>query len=473
MSRIRPRQDMHLQAGAAARALALFGVLAACGPSLGADIPRLGDAVTALEAPRPMDALEAAKEIGRLDHRSALALDVRGTAELLMYDLKAAQESFDAARRMQPEDSRSYLGLAACAAAEGRWSTAAAAYERALARECRESAIARTSLAFATLAAGDIQGALDHAREARRAGPCGPLADQVTAMAHFALGRAGQAELALRRSTGATAAPIEAVLSPLHVWPPDAAPPTVLAREPRPMLEEYASADAAMAASPAPSEADLDAPVAIMSPAEGAAVSGTIDVHVGGAARDRVSYVVLLLDGKFRAVRNVTPFRLSLDTMTCGDGAHALKVRGYDNRGGVLGNDEVTVFVNNGARRTVDPSAADPRRQVEQRLERCLALRPHPLNGPYLMGRILDQQNRLADALPAFEYVFSIQPMFPGVRRHLIDVYGRLGVLGGADGARVIRRLPPGGRRVALTFDDGPGPAVTPWILDRLDEVGA
>jgi peptidoglycan/xylan/chitin deacetylase (PgdA/CDA1 family) len=420
-----------------------------------------------------MAALEAATEMGRFDRRSALALDVRGTAELLMYELKAAQESFDAARRLQPEDSRSYLGLAACAAAEGRWRSAARAYERALLRECRDSASARTSLAFAALAAGDDEAALDHVRQARGSGPCGPLADQVTAMAHFALGRPGQAEMALRRSATGGVAPIEAVLSPLHVSPPDGAPPTALAREPRRMSEEYASAAAAMASSPHPPQADSDAPVAIVSPAEGAAVSGTVDVQVGGAARDRVRYVVLLLDGKFRAVRNVTPFRLSLDTMTCGDGAHALRVRGYDKRGSVLGADEVTVFVNNGARRTVAPAAADLRREVEQRLERCLALRPHPLNGPYLMGRILDRQNRLADALAAFEYVFSIQPMFRGVRRQLIDAYGRLGVLGGPDGARVIRQLPPGGRRVALTFDDGPGPAVTPWILDRLDEVGA
>lgn len=32
---------------------------------------------------------------------------------------------------------------------------------------------------------------------------------------------------------------------------------------------------------------------------------------------------------------------------------------------------------------------------------------------------------------------------------------------------------PPGGRRVALTFDDGPDPDHTPRVLDRLDEAGA
>ena len=28
-------------------------------------------------------------------------------------------------------------------------------------------------------------------------------------------------------------------------------------------------------------------------------------------------------------------------------------------------------------------------------------------------------------------------------------------------------------REVYLTFDDGPTPVVTPWVLDRLDEAGA
>ncbi len=36
-----------------------------------------------------------------------------------------------------------------------------------------------------------------------------------------------------------------------------------------------------------------------------------------------------------------------------------------------------------------------------------------------------------------------------------------------------LARLPPGSRQVALSFDDGPDPEVTPRVLDLLDEAGA
>ena len=446
--------------------------LADCRPSEAADMQGLVDAVAALEAGAPGEALDAAKAAAQADPRSHLALDARGTAELLMYDIAGAQDSFEAAARERSNDACALLGVAACAVVEGRWDTAASAYERALARGCEEPAPARTSLAFARLALGRHEAALDAVREAKRDGPCGRLADQIAAMAHLARGDAAAAEMALRRSAAASESLTEAVLSPLHVSPPVGAATIALAREPRPVPARYASSTAPEDV-PSRPEPEPDRPVVITFPSDGAAISGTVQVRVGGTAREKLGYIVLLVDGKFRAVRNVGPFRLSLDTQTCADGAHSLQVKAYDARGSLLGSDEVTVFVNNGARRTVDPTAAEARREVARRLERILALRPHPLNQPYLMGRILDQQGRLAEAISAFEYVFSVQPMFPGVHTQLMEGYGRLGILGGPDGARVIRQLPTGNRNVALTFDDGPGPAVTPWVLDRLDEAGA
>ncbi len=432
----------------------------------------LVDAVAALEAGAPGEALEAARAAARVDPHSHLALDARGTAELLMYDITGARDSFEAAARERANDACALLGVAACAVVEGRWDTAASAYERALARGCEEPALARTSLAFARLILGRHEAALDAVREAKRDGPCGRLADQVAAMAHLARGDAAAAEMALRRSAAVAESLTEAVLSPLHVCPPVGAATIALAREPKPVPAQYAfniaPEDVPLRAAPEP-----DRPLAITYPRDGAAISDTVEVQIGGKAQASLGYIVLLVDGKFRAVRNVGPFRLSLDTQTCGDGAHSLEVKAYDGQGSLLGSDEVTVFVNNGGRRTVDPTATGARREVARRLEQSLALRPHPLNQPYLMGRILDQQGRLAEAISAFEYVFSVQPMFPGVHTQLIEAYGRLGVLGGPDGARVISQLPTGKRNVALTFDDGPGPAITPWVLDRLDEVGA
>ncbi len=38
---------------------------------------------------------------------------------------------------------------------------------------------------------------------------------------------------------------------------------------------------------------------------------------------------------------------------------------------------------------------------------------------------------------------------------------------------RVIWSMPEEGREVYLTFDDGPTPEVTSWVLDRLDDAGA
>ncbi len=453
--------------------LCLLAGLAACCPSVGSDTHRLLGAVAALEVGRLAEAIEAAKSVARVEPGGALALNVRGTGELLMYSIGAARESFELAHRRQPEGSCALLGLAACAAAERRWDAAAAAYERALARDCYEPALALTSLAFATLAAGDARSALEQANRARGEHPGGPLADQVAAMAHVALGDTAAAEASLRRCAGTAAPLMHVVLTPLHVYPSGEPLRAALAEQPEPVTTASALRPGEDALWRKSSNSENEGSVSIVSPRGGAAVSGTVRVQIGGTAYNRLGYVVLLVDGKFRAVRNLPPFRLALDTKTCSDGGHSLEVKGYDRRGALLGSHTVTVFVNNGVRHTADPAAAEARRELIRRLERCLALRPHPLNQPYLMGRILDRQGRLADAITAFEYVFSMQPTFPGVHPELIDAYGRHGLLAGSGGARVIRQLPAGSGQVALTFDDGPGPAVTPWILDRLDEADA
>ncbi|NIM04285.1 MAG: hypothetical protein GTN69_04485, partial [Armatimonadetes bacterium] len=66
----------------------------------------------------------------------------------------------------------------------------------------------------------------------------------------------------------------------------------------------------------------------ITHPADGAVVSGKVEVRItSNAPKD--SNVVLLLDGRLRAISNVPPFVFELDTDKMTEGAHTLQAQVY------------------------------------------------------------------------------------------------------------------------------------------------
>ena len=93
---------------------------------------------------------------------------------------------------------------------------------------------------------------------------------------------------------------------------------------------------------------DTQAPTAtITSPANGATVSGTVQVTANATDDTGVSNVTLLVDGAARGTDTTAPYAVGLDTTTLSEGAHALRVEARDAAGNLGTSPTVTVSVDN------------------------------------------------------------------------------------------------------------------------------
>ena len=230
------------------------------------------------------------------------------------------------------------------------------------------------------------------------------------------------------------------------------------------------SARVAVAYEPDPmGEAPVDG-LRIDWPRSGSTVDGAIEVSVATAGGLDVDYIALLLGDRFMGISNAQPYRVYVDTRNCQDGVRELRVEAYGRGGTVVAQTSCMISVANGAR-TLTASEQSQRDEVDLFLQECLLLRADPVLRSQLYGRALEMAGRLGDAVAAYEYGFSYNPQLGGLRGDLLLAYCREGLL--RSRAQEIHRLRPGMKQVALTFDDGPHPVLTPVILDLLDQYGA
>jgi peptidoglycan/xylan/chitin deacetylase (PgdA/CDA1 family) len=87
-------------------------------------------------------------------------------------------------------------------------------------------------------------------------------------------------------------------------------------------------------------------------------------------------------------------------------------------------------------------------------------------------GQLAFAAGDLSSALRHFSSAFAADAGLPGLREELMAVNHALGLPSPHVPAR-IDSLRQDLTAVALTFDDGPHPKITPWILDQLDRVDA
>lgn len=205
-------------------------------------------------------------------------------------------------------------------------------------------------------------------------------------------------------------------------------------------------------------------------PKPGARVCGKLDVAVYASPESGVQYVAMLIDEQFAGMSNSQPFRVYVDTGLARDGLRDIRVDGYGADGTIVKSCSMMVNVANG-QHVVAEEEKEARAQVSDFLQGLLVLRAHPLLRAQLVGHALEQQGRLPEAVDAYEYAFSYEPTLPCLRADLLLCYRKLGLLD-AVGDHEIHSL-PGEGAVALTFDDGPNPILTPWILDLLDKYHA
>ncbi len=416
-------------------------------------------------------------EAAREDALCAVARVGQGAALLFQQRPDEAAVAFDSAVAIDPHCVSGVLGKGAALYSLGRIQDAMSSYRQTLGYETACSPQIRAAVAELACMEGFYRAAELEATSALKAEPSCELAIQVLASSYIAQGRPAAAIKALT-------APVRDVTT---------AYPGLTARSPlfAPGVAYYIdhglddslrlagltdfgirpTQTVAQAIGETGDVPENDATgLRIDWPRAGSRVSGGVEVSVTVPDDLKVDYIALLLDDRFVGVSNSTPYRVYIDTTGCGDGLRQIRCQAYGESERVLASCAVTVTVVNGAR-TVAASELAARAEIERFLQECLLIQPEPVFRAQLCGYALQMAGRTEEALDAFEYGFSYNPRLPGLRADLLLAYHDLGLL--TDHPQEIHRLPAGGRRVALTFDDGPHPVLTPVILDLLDRYNA
>ena len=425
-------------------------------------------------------AFDAFENAGYADATCAEALVGQGAALLQLGKVDAADDFFERAAILSPELASAYAGTAACRHLQGDEYTAMIEYRQALSHATSHRAALRASAAWLACKIGLYESALGDATAAVTESASDPLARHVQGAALLALGRYDDAVHALGRADASsfTAEPgalavASALLSPeAEYWAAQHLDDEQrLALAPEHVLQPQATVCAAVPeptmglAEPEPTAGTSDG-LRIVRPAASSTVSGIVELEVEVETGEPLRHIAVLLGNQFVALSNVQPFRTTIDTHRAPDGVRELRVEGYTNGGEATASASVMLRVFNGAR-TLDPRERAARLVAQDELCALLSLRATPLTNAQLLGRALEQDGRFEEAIASYEYVFAHDPLLPGSRTDLLLGYQSMGLhaLGGSREVYVLQEP----RTVALTFDDGPHPVMTPWILDLLD----
>ncbi len=381
-------------------------------------------------------ALVAFDEAARAFPRRAVAVAGRGTARLLMGQAEAAEADFRAARDLGAGDWI-LACMAGAKAQAGAWQSAAE-HLRAYLRSHPADRRAGAALALCLAAAGDAQAAQ---QQLASAGDC--LASHAAALL-VALKQGGD----LRGRWG--------LLKPQRpVCPWGGNVVRLLSWQPR----RAQAPEAAKSATQPPTE------IRFLSPTDGQKVAGAVDVSVD--CRLPFKYLALFIDGKFIAVSNRAPLSVQWDTRQWADGLHYLKAVAMG-PAGPLAEASVQVIVQNAQHTLAAGEQAEDQRIGELLASLCIPV-PDVVDVLVLRSRLAQRAGDAEAEVEEAEHAFWLAPHDAVARHRLQEVYLRCGIR--PLELREIYGL-NGRRAVAVTFDDGPHPAVTPWILRELARRG-
>ena len=402
-----------------------------------------------------------------------------GAAALFSGDLSGALDNFDAALAIDPNCVSALLGRGAVLYRAGRADEAMAAYRHALAYEtpCRPQI--RACVGHLACTAGFYRSAEADAGGAVAEDPDCELARQTLAASYIALGRPGDAIKALGRPVGRTETAYPGLEASSPVFTPGAAYYREHGLDDAVRLAGLQSIGVASAGrvpvEDTPAAMDVaalaDGGLRIEWPGPNARVTGVLEVCVVAPEGLQIDYVALLIADRFVGVSNSRPYRLTTDTRTVADGICIVRCEAYGPNGDIVGRASQQIVVANGAR-TLMPEELAARAELDLFLQRTLLLQADPTARAQLCGHALQAAGRTWEAVDAFEYGFSYNPGLPGIRADLLLAYQSVGVLG-RPSAEIHNLRAGAGPQVALTFDDGPHPVLTPVILDLLDQYGA
>ena len=381
------------------------------------------------------------------DPRCAEARVGRGAVLLRQGPPALALAEFEAALAQQAGWSAAELGRGAALVMLGRLPEAAQAYASAASTPGLAGRQARAAQAWALCAQGDWEGA----RKLIAAGDSGSaLSAYVRAATELVLAPTAVGSLEGEASPADSLVSLGGCLAPLPGLTGGAAGPYVAsgAAGGRPVV-----------------------PLQILTPAAGSQLRGVVPLLVRGRPTSPVATVVVTVGGQLAALGGSLVFPEPLDTTLWPGGQQALEVQAFDATGGLVGQGAVLVEVLSPDLTYAEPPpAVSP--WVARDLERLLTPGLRPGVWDHLRGRLAWQQTGPAGALAPLSAAFVTDPTLPQVGDDLQAVARACGLPVGQPTTR-LRQVATSRRVVALTFDDGPHPKLTPWILDQLDRYSA
>ncbi len=419
---------------------------------------------------RARDHFQAAEAI---DNTCPEALAGLGIAELQLGRADRAANLFDSTLIMAPEMAAAHAGMAAVNYVRGDAYEAMLGYRRALGYAQTRRTRVRSSEAYLACRLGLYVSARSQAQTAVDDDPGDELARHALGSSLLALGLNADAARVLSRRQDTFRRPAPGMLS---------APSALISPDAHYWVEKQLGDEYRLAALPAlptsgapphpePTDPQLPDPdrdphFFISYPPAGSVVSDRIEVSIEDDGSLPVRHIAVLLDSRFLVMSNAQPFRALVNTTRAKDGLRELRVEGYSTEGEIVARASIMLQVSNGSR-TLAPAEQQARKLVRGELLNLCTLRAEPLVNEQLLGHALAGCEHEWEAIATWEYVFANDPLLPGARADLLTGYRELGLrlTGGPRETHFLSR--PG--TVALTFDDGPHPAMTPFILDLLD----
>jgi len=441
--------------------------LCLCGvPPAGAQSEALVRAAGLLSAGSFEGARIAFETVSQQDALCAVAVAGQGAARLLAGEPEPAARLFADALVLDPGLPCAHLGAGTAACMIGDYQGGMRSYHSALVSGAYRPALPLAGEAHAACALGLYETAIQQARASLGTDPGQPLARHALAAASLARGDGGPA--AALEAGALTGAPLSSVFLASCLLSPSTAywrghsmqDQTRLAR-----LRHGRGAAIAPGRSQEPGGAVAD--FELVRPRPGEELYDRITVDVRAAAELDISYVVVRVNDSFAGISSARPFKVVVDTRLCADGPAQVRVDGHDAVGNAIRTASAPVKVRNG-NRTLAPTEKQARAAVAQLLEELLLPAVSPVAVRQLAAHGLIEMGHAELAAAVFEGAYACDAQQPGLRSDLLLAYSRIG-LPYHTRAPEVYTFSGNGKKVAVTFDDGPHPLITPWILDELD----
>lgn len=434
-------------------------------------LDRMGAAVGLAESGHWDAAATEFRTAASLDPDDALAYLGLGAAELARRRANEAAPWFRRALACERADASAWTGLGLCGVCLGDVQQAEEALGQALARD----ATIGTALfyrAVLALTRGDQVRAADLLSLARAQSVAPALTDYVEALRQLALGRQERATELLRSLQPKTAAQGKGL--------PWALPLELRAADGGAVVFSLPTGSAlttqvAPAAAPVSVEVDTpssNGPLIVEQPLPNAVVSGKVTIRAQLVGARDFDYVAISVDGRVQAITNREPYFAVWDSVNAADGPHQITVR-------AVGAREVMVqFVANLRNRTVAMAAGranpyDPTRyrDLTNRVNGLLIHRLPPTSIEKMLLDALEPTQPQA-ATDLCERLLAADPARVDLLRRLLPLYQRTAVSLNPNTLPEPHEGFRTGKRVCLTFDDGPRPGVTEPILALLAQYG-